>query len=183
MKKNFLALLLTLFLVPMVSNAALVSITNDSTSGTGTLSAASASGTGSVSSSHSGINGSFDDFWTVSLVPSSESFSIVSSIPKFASFNVEYRLDGASPWISYVAESSSAFAETVTASIQNLSGFQLHIFGNANNPQGLSGTYQLTVNEVGSVSNVPVPAAVWLFGSALMGLVGVSRRKSSSVEA
>ena len=28
-----------------------------------------------------------------------------------------------------------------------------------------------------SVSSVPVPAAVWLFGSALMGLMGFSRRK------
>jgi hypothetical protein len=28
----------------------------------------------------------------------------------------------------------------------------------------------------GQVSQVPVPAAVWLFGSALMGLGGVSRR-------
>ncbi len=32
-------------------------------------------------------------------------------------------------------------------------------------------------------SAVPVPAAVWLFGSALMGLIGVSRRKSTSVAA
>lgn len=30
-----------------------------------------------------------------------------------------------------------------------------------------------------TVSAVPVPGAVWLFGSALMGLMGVSRRKSS----
>jgi len=29
----------------------------------------------------------------------------------------------------------------------------------------------------------PIPAAVWLFGSALMGLVGVSRRKSTAVAA
>jgi hypothetical protein len=28
------------------------------------------------------------------------------------------------------------------------------------------------------VNGVPVPAAVWLFGSALMGLVGVARRKN-----
>jgi len=34
-----------------------------------------------------------------------------------------------------------------------------------------------------SVQAVPVPAAVWLFGSALMGLVGVSRRKSTAVAA
>jgi len=30
----------------------------------------------------------------------------------------------------------------------------------------------------GNVSAVPVPAAIWLFGSGLIGLVGVSRRKS-----
>ena len=29
------------------------------------------------------------------------------------------------------------------------------------------------------VTSVPVPAAIWLFGSALMGLVGLSRRKAS----
>ncbi|WP_297293005.1 PEP-CTERM sorting domain-containing protein, partial [Oceanicoccus sp.] len=29
----------------------------------------------------------------------------------------------------------------------------------------------------GDVSAVPVPAAVWLFGSGLVGLIGVSRRK------
>jgi len=34
-----------------------------------------------------------------------------------------------------------------------------------------------------NVSSVPVPAAVWLFGSALMGLFGVSRRKSTAVAA
>jgi hypothetical protein len=32
---------------------------------------------------------------------------------------------------------------------------------------------------VGEVSAVPVPAAAWLFGSALMGLIGVSRRRKS----
>jgi len=33
------------------------------------------------------------------------------------------------------------------------------------------------------VLNTPIPAAVWLFGSALMGLFGVSRRKSTAVAA
>lgn len=31
-----------------------------------------------------------------------------------------------------------------------------------------------------SVSNVPVPAAVWLFSSGLIGLIGIARRKSLS---
>jgi hypothetical protein len=32
---------------------------------------------------------------------------------------------------------------------------------------------------VGDVSAVPVPAAVWLFGSGLLGLIGVARRKKA----
>jgi len=31
--------------------------------------------------------------------------------------------------------------------------------------------------------NAPIPAAIWLFGSALMGLFGVSRRKSAALSA
>ena len=33
----------------------------------------------------------------------------------------------------------------------------------------------------GSVSAVPLPAAIWLFGSALAGFIGYSRRKSAGV--
>lgn len=53
-------------------------------------------------------------------------------------------------------------------------------------PVGLSpGTYGVTIFgsranfSVEIVNQVPVPAAVWLFGSALAGLFGVSRRKSA----
>ncbi|MCP3870701.1 MAG: VPLPA-CTERM sorting domain-containing protein, partial [Gammaproteobacteria bacterium] len=33
------------------------------------------------------------------------------------------------------------------------------------------------VYEAGTVNVVPIPAAVWLFGSGLLGLVGVARRR------
>lgn len=36
------------------------------------------------------------------------------------------------------------------------------------------------VDSFGSASAVPVPAAVWLFGSGLLGLVGVARRKQAA---
>jgi hypothetical protein len=41
-------------------------------------------------------------------------------------------------------------------------------------------TFTLTAKDVVGTggNNVPVPAAVWLFGSALLGLMGVTRRKS-----
>lgn len=48
------------------------------------------------------------------------------------------------------------------------------------NPAGSGGkniVLELTVREL-SVSAVPVPAAIWLFGSALVGFVGMSRRTS-----
>ena len=44
----------------------------------------------------------------------------------------------------------------------------------------LSSAGVLTINN-GAVSSVPLPAAVWLFGSGLMGLVGVSRRRKTAV--
>lgn len=40
-------------------------------------------------------------------------------------------------------------------------------------------SYDLTVTAY-SVSTVPVPAAAWLFGSGLLGLVGVARRKKAA---
>ena len=47
---------------------------------------------------------------------------------------------------------------------------------------GASSTWKnqtLTLNLVGNVTAVPVPSAVWLFGSALLGFLGVSRRKTA----
>jgi hypothetical protein len=44
-------------------------------------------------------------------------------------------------------------------------------------PTSSSFTFDVALSNVAQ-GVVPVPAAVWLFGSALMGLVGVARRKS-----
>lgn len=44
-----------------------------------------------------------------------------------------------------------------------------------------AGTWKLDNQGVLSYSTVPVPPAIWLMGSALMGLVGVARRKNQNV--
>ncbi|MCP3672532.1 MAG: VPLPA-CTERM sorting domain-containing protein [Gammaproteobacteria bacterium] len=52
-------------------------------------------------------------------------------------------------------------------------------FGTVNGGQGTSGknySYYSWAVRAGDVSSVPVPAAAWLFGTALLGLVGVKRR-------
>ena len=47
------------------------------------------------------------------------------------------------------------------------------------NPWASGGTVITPLNFVnGNVSVVPVPAAVWLFGSGLLGLIGVARKKT-----
>ncbi|MCK5872253.1 MAG: hypothetical protein KAG26_05460, partial [Methylococcales bacterium] len=44
-------------------------------------------------------------------------------------------------------------------------------------PGDLSGGYRLNVN---GVHTTPLPAAVWLFGSGLMGLVGMKKKKANA---
>lgn len=47
------------------------------------------------------------------------------------------------------------------------------------NKAGPGGAWAVHSGDVGGVSAVPVPAAVWLFGSGLLGLVGMARRKQA----
>jgi hypothetical protein len=57
---------------------------------------------------------------------------------------------------------------------------QSYILGSAT--LGADGTLQINPNSGGggTTSTVPLPAAVWLFGSGLMGLAGVSRRRKAA---
>lgn len=69
-----------------------------------------------------------------------------------------------------------------TFAIQTLDGDGDGIPGNAmaSGPfAGFNATFGGTAT-VSSVSAVPVPAAVWLFGSGLLGLVGIARRKKAA---
>ncbi len=43
----------------------------------------------------------------------------------------------------------------------------------------LGGYFFIDDLDLTKVSSVPVPAAVWLFGSALLGLIGFTKRKNS----
>jgi hypothetical protein len=63
-----------------------------------------------------------------------------------------------------------------------LTGSSINLFANSEGVAGewrLSRDGTLTWNSA-AVSAVPVPAAVWLFGSGLLGLAGVARRKQSA---
>ena len=49
--------------------------------------------------------------------------------------------------------------------------------------QGSGGTIGADIDAVGAISSaapvIPIPAAVWLFGSGLLGLIGIARRKKA----
>ena len=49
-------------------------------------------------------------------------------------------------------------------------------FGFAGAPPPSLGQYGI---EISQIAAVPVPAAVWLFGSGLLGLIGIARRKKA----
>ena len=57
-------------------------------------------------------------------------------------------------------------------------GEHIIAFNNGGDPNQLAtGFTDVQLGNTASVSAVPVPAAVWLFGSALTGLVGIGKRK------
>ncbi len=68
---------------------------------------------------------------------------------------------------------SAAFSSYETVNLSSLGNLD-YIDFTAN-----TGTTWATINQIQGVSAVPLPAAAWLFGSALMGLMGVARRRKA----
>ncbi len=76
--------------------------------------------------------------------------------------------------------SQSFIANLITSSVGAFSTQYLLNFSDADLGAGSTRqNHQLTLNMVGNVTAVPVPGAVWLFGSAMLGLMGIGRRKKS----
>jgi len=64
---------------------------------------------------------------------------------------------------------------------EKLASFQwLHLITTADDPPG-AGFPGITMQWIieGTATVVPVPAAAWLFGSGLLGLIGIARRKKT----
>jgi hypothetical protein len=87
-----------------------------------------------------------------------------------------------SPFSDLAQGSSQAFlANLSTSTTGAFSAKYLLDLSDAN--LGASNTWknhQLTLNLVGNVTAVPVPGAVWLFGTAMASLIGLGRRKQAA---
>lgn len=80
-------------------------------------------------------------------------------------------------WNSGSASSSPNYVSNNTGDFSTNGTFTLAIFSNGiNTTTGSLSAYAYTYS-YSPVSQVPVPMAAWLFGSGLLGLMGVSRRK------
>ena len=176
MKKNVIALFMVLFLLPTVSTAAKVKIINIESSGGGVLVPNPpdfAEHEGASIVSHTRMDStSFSDTWQVTLDSfSPTTLNIANTLGPISAFNFEYKLNAAAlNWTSY--DTSSFGGRELSISLANITGFFLRVSGDVT---GVQGGYQMRVE------TIPVPAAVWLFGSAMVGLAGFSRRKSSTV--
>jgi len=78
----------------------------------------------------------------------------------------------------YISETSMLVDGSLDNDVTNINLEGVNDFGSFTLNQTASNTYNgsFIVNEL---STVPVPAAVWLFGSGLIGLVGIARRKKA----
>lgn len=70
----------------------------------------------------------------------------------------------------------SRYVDAIDMSIYNdFSGVPASAYNEEGQLVNLDG---VVIQDLSAVSAVPVPAAIWLFGSGLIGLVGVARRKN-----
>jgi hypothetical protein len=87
----------------------------------------------------------------------------------------KYNMVGAND-LSAMGTTVQLFGFTGNGTTGNL---QSYILGTAG--VDANGNLTFTGNSTGGGAPVPLPAAVWLFGSGLLGLVGVSRRRKTAV--
>jgi hypothetical protein len=126
---------------------------------------------GNLTSFENGVNADFGTGGSMSALQTSTETSGANLYSLGA--QQKYGAIGA-PDMSTVGTASQLFGFTGSASTGTLTSY---ILGSAT--LGADGT--LTIAGNGPASPVPLPAAVWLFGSGLMGLVGVSRRRKAAV--
>ena len=75
----------------------------------------------------------------------------------------------------------TSFSQVVTLGPDVTEGISLELVAICGGVAGCqSNIFWDNVSITADIAAVPVPAAVWLFGSGLLGLVGVARRKKAA---
>lgn len=156
MKKLLVVLSLAFAAVSFQAGAATFSLLNLSN-------ASSDVGVGVVANSQH-VGHSFSTGWKLTSDTSGPVLVAITANPAF-SFDTLVKVNG----FSVKTFASSTLDKVFNLSFLASDVVEFFVKGTA----GRSGNIDI------SVSSVPVPAAVWLFGSALMGMMGVTRRKKA----
>lgn len=180
MKKNFLILFFSLLVIPLASKAASSVVIEHIKAGDIVLDGVITHDVGLKNTStggHSSFAGNFHDTWDFKELPSAWTFNITNSGSALNSMNIEYCIfnattncESSDDFETYYS-GSAASGGSLTESIVDISAFRLRIWG-----EGAEGSSYVLA--AAPVTPVPLPGAIWLLGSALMGLVGLTRRKS-----
>jgi hypothetical protein len=168
MKKYFIALLFGLSVLSMqIATAATMTLTNlsagDVTTGTGSTVAGTGNGDALL-----GILPFSISSWKLDVDSSASLDFNLSGGLAFSTSLFDNPTFMPPPKFSFVGATGTTMLDAGSYYISVFSGF-----GNVGTPYDLSITPS-------AVSAVPLPAAVWLFGSALLGVVGVTTRKSQA---
>jgi hypothetical protein len=117
------------------------------------------------------------DFLTISAA------TVLNGPPVFVGTSVVVALlDSAGKWIDGKAVTPGGIQENLNLLVSAGDMFQVALIGivDASHITDRSNLYSMTV---ASTAAVPVPAAVWLFGTAMMGLLGLRRKSRMAVAA
>jgi hypothetical protein len=112
------------------------------------------------------VAASFSTSWTLGAGSDAKGRVAITANPNTGPNAIKFDLDVLVNGISVMSFASSALDK-----VFNLSFLATDVVEFVVNGLAKKGNIDI------SVSSVPIPAAVWLFGSALMGLLGVTRRK------
>jgi hypothetical protein len=178
MKKYLMMLSFVLFSVPFQINAATLAwVSTPPSSAVQTVTATNPDSQhlGGFVNFLSNISSPFTHTWTYQLNGSQFVDNAVIEIFDNSMVITSVKLDG--NILADVVQGSGTFATRLWTLPGNLAG-GLHSLVLDFASAKINGQYNVIVSTV-----VPVPAAIWLFGSALLGLVGFSRRKSHSTMA
>jgi hypothetical protein len=124
-----------------------------------------------------------DQTWTSTVAGVSGNHRTTSSVDVLSASTLDF-----SGWVMTLVGGGTDFAFGATQGIAdytfNGTNFTINYHWDAVSDNGGVGlgdanvtVYDLTL--AGTVSSVPVPAAIWLFGSGLLGLIGIARRRKA----
>jgi hypothetical protein len=175
MKKYFIALLFGMSLMTMQSvSAATLTLANLFTGSVTTSTGTAVAGQGSGAAATSfGFALPFSvSSWTLDVSNATNvSFNLSGGL-SFSTGLFNNSAFMAPSALSFTGPSASALLSAGTYYLSVFSGF-----GNVGVPYNLN----ITSTDIVPTGNTPIPAAIWLFGSALMGMIGIGRRKSQPV--